>query len=164
VPTGLPPVVDGRTRVLVLGSMPGEVSLQMLQYYAHPRNAFWRIMSDLIEFDVHADYTSRLQGLLSAGIGLWDVLRNCDRPGSLDSAIERDSMEVNDFEALFAEHPDITRVFFNGAKAEHVFLRLVAPVLNLPVECTRLPSTSPTHAAMPYSAKLQVWRAVLDVS
>lgn len=163
MPTGLPPVVDGRTRALVLGSMPGEVSLQMQQYYAHPRNAFWRIMSELIGFDVHADYPSRLQGLLSAGIGLWDTLRNCDRPGSLDSAIVRDSMEVNDFEALFAEHPGITRVFFNGAKAERVFLRRVASAVDFPVDCTRLPSTSPANAAVSYSAKLRAWRAVLDV-
>ena len=163
MPTGLPPVVDGRTRALVLGSLPGEVSLQMQQYYAHPRNAFWRIMSELIGFDVHADYPSRLQGLLSAGIGLWDTLRNCDRPGSLDSAIVRDSMEVNDFEGLFAEHPGITRVFFNGAKAEQVFLRRVAPAVDFPVDCTRLPSTSPANAAVSYSAKLRAWRAVLDV-
>ena len=81
MPTGLPPVVDGRTRVVVLGSMPGEVSLQKQQYYAHPRNAFWRIMSDLIGFDTAAAYPARLGGLLSAGIGLWDVLRICDRPG-----------------------------------------------------------------------------------
>jgi TDG/mug DNA glycosylase family protein len=161
--TGLPPVVDAGTRVLVLGSMPGEASLELQRYYAHPRNTFWRIMSDLIGSDTDADYADRLHGLLSAGIGLWDVLHICDRPGSLDSAIARDSMEVNDFEALFRAHPGITRVFFNGAKAEQVFRRLVTPELSVAVVCTRLPSTSPAHVALPYSAKLASWRAVVDV-
>jgi TDG/mug DNA glycosylase family protein len=163
VPTGLPPVVDGRTRVLVLGSMPGGVSLQKQQYYAHPRNAFWRIMSNLIALDAHADYPARLHGLLCAGIGLWDVLRNCERPGSLDSAIVRDTMEANDFGALFLERPGISRVFFNGAKAEQVFRRLVAPGLCASITCARLPSSSPANAAVSYSAKLAAWRAVLDV-
>jgi len=163
VPTGLPPVVDGRTRVLVLGSMPGEVSLQRQQYYAHPRNAFWRIMCDLIGFEADAGYSSRLRGVLSAGIGLWDVLRVCDRPGSLDAAIVRETMEVNDFEGFFVEHPGVSQVFFNGAKAESVFRRLVAPQLAAPIDCIRLPSTSPAHAAMSYRAKLEAWRAVLDI-
>ncbi len=163
MPTGLPPVVDGRTRVLVLGSMPGEVSLAKQQYYAHPRNAFWRIMSDLIGFDAAADYPTRLRGLLSAGIGLWDVLHICDRPGSLDSAIVRDTMQVNDFGALFLERPGIARAFFNGVKAEQLFGRLVAPGLCVPITCTRLPSTSPANAAVSYNAKLAAWRAVLDV-
>jgi double-stranded uracil-DNA glycosylase len=163
VRTGLPPVVNNGTRVLVLGSMPGDLSLQMQQYYAHPRNTFWRIMSDLVGFDAHSEYQARLSGLRSAGIGLWDVLRNCERPGSLDSAIVRDSMEVNDFGALFAEHPDISRVFFNGAKAEQVFLRLVTPRLQFPVTCIRLPSTSPANASVTFDAKLRAWRAVVDV-
>jgi double-stranded uracil-DNA glycosylase len=161
--TGLPPVVDDGTGVLVLGSMPGQVSLRMQQYYAHPRNAFWRIMSELLGFDDRADYAVRLDARGAAGIGLWDVLRLCDRPGSLDSAIVRDSMEVNDFEKLFAQRPSITQVFFNGAKAEQVFRRLVAPNLTRPPTYLRLPSSSPANAGVAYDAKLRAWRAVVDV-
>ena len=162
MPTGLPPVVDDGTRVLVLGSMPGEVSLRMQQYYAHPRNAFWRIMSDLSD-SMATPTTSVASGALrAAGIGLWDVLRICDRPGSLDSAIVRDTMEVNDFEQLFGGTPGIARVFFNGAKAEQVFQRLVAPT-GVAGRRLRLPSTSPANAAVPYDAKLRAWRAVVDV-
>lgn len=94
---------------------------------------------------------------------MWDVLHICDRTGSLDSAIARDGMEPNDFRKLFAEHPGITRVYFNGAKAEQVFMRMVAPALRSPVQFRRLPSTSPANAAVPYRAKLQAWRAVVDV-
>lgn len=163
MPTGLPPVVDDRTRVLVLGSMPGEVSLAKQQYYAHPRNAFWPIMGDLIGLDATASYRLRVQALLSAGVGLWDVLRYCERPGSLDSSIAREAMEVNDFDGLLHGQPGISRAFFNGATAWQVFQRLVAPVLTTPLDCTRLPSTSPAHAAMPYSAKLAAWRVVVEV-
>jgi hypoxanthine-DNA glycosylase len=161
MPTGLPPIVDDRTTVLVLGSMPGEVSLRKQQYYGHPRNAFWPIMSELLGFDVRADYPTRLSHVSSAGVGLWDVLRLCDRPGSLDSAIQRDGMEVNDFERLFASHSAITRVFFNGAKADQVFRRMIAPTLHASLEYRRLPSTSPANAAIPYEKKLQAWRAVV---
>jgi double-stranded uracil-DNA glycosylase len=160
--TGLPPVVDGGTRVLVLGSMPGELSLHLQQYYAHPRNDFWRIMSELVGFDAR-EYEVRLAALRTAGIGLWDVLRICDRVGSLDAAIVEDSMKPNDFDALFARCPGIARVFFNGGKAEQVFRRRVLPGLGVPVECRRLPSTSATNAGYSFNAKLQAWRAVVDV-
>ena len=163
MPKGLPPIVDAGTGVLVLGSMPGQVSLQMQRYYAHPRNAFWPIMSELLGFDPRADYSARVAALRAAGIGLWDVLRVCDRSGSLDSAIVGDSMEVNDFETLFAQRCDIAKVFFNGAKAEQVFRRLVAPNLGRPPDCARLPSTSAANAGVAYGAKLRAWRAVIDV-
>lgn len=163
MPTGLPPVVDDATRVLVLGSMPGEASLRAQQYYAHPRNAFWRIMSDIVGVDLHADYDVCLRQLRVAGIGLWDVLHVCDRPGSLDAAIVRETMEINDFQQLFGAHPGIVRVCFNGAKAAQVFHRLVAPTLRSPVDSRALPSTSPANAAIPYDAKLRAWRAAVEV-
>jgi hypoxanthine-DNA glycosylase len=155
-------VVDGGTRVLVLGSMPGALSLRLQQYYAHPRNVFWRIMSELVGFDAR-DYEERLDALRTAGIGLWDVLRTCDRAGSLDAAIVEGSMEPNDFDAMFARYPVIARVFFNGGKAEQVFRRMVLPGLHVPVECRRLPSTSATNARYTFSAKLRAWRAGIDV-
>jgi TDG/mug DNA glycosylase family protein len=161
--TGLPPVVDGGTRVLVLGSMPGELSLRLQQYYAHPRNVFWRIMSELVGFDA-PDYEQRLAALRTAGIGLWDVLRTCDRAGSLDAAIVEGSMEPNDFDAMFARFPGIVKVFFNGGKAEQVFRRMVLPGLAVQMEFGRLPSTSSTNARYTLGGKLQAWRAVLDVS
>jgi len=155
-------VVDDGTRVLVLGSMPGELSLRRQQYYAHPRNVFWRIMSELVGFDA-CDYDLRLAAMRAAGIGLWDVLRACDRAGSLDAAIVEDSMEANDFDVLFAQCPSIARVYFNGGKAEQVFRRIVLPGLGVPVECRRLPSTSPTNARYTFEGKLQAWRAVIEV-
>jgi hypoxanthine-DNA glycosylase len=120
-------------------------------------------MSELLPVDAHADYPLRLAVLRAAGIGLWDVLRMCERVGSLDSAIVQDTMEPNDFETLFAAHPGIVRVFFNGAKAQQVFSRMMPPTLRLAVPCVRLPSTSPANAAVSYDAKLQAWRAVIDV-
>ena len=110
-----PPVVSAGCRVLILGSMPGEASLRAGQYYAHPRNAFWPIMGRLCGAGPDLAYPQRLERLLAAGIGLWDVLQSCVRAGSLDSAI-RDEV-ANDLPALFAAYPRIDRVFFNGAKA-----------------------------------------------
>lgn len=161
--TGLPPIIDNRARVLVLGSMPSALSLRKAQYYAHPRNLFWRITGELFGFDADAPYEVRTAALLQAGVGVWDVLHACDRSGSLDSSIARESMTPNDFGGLLTTHPDITRVFFNGAKAAEIFRRLVEPVLADPERpYRRLPSTSPANAAIPYGAKLQAWRAIAE--
>jgi hypoxanthine-DNA glycosylase len=159
--TGFPPIVDDSATVLVLGSMPSAESLRVGQYYAHPRNLFWPIIGELLGFDATADYALRTDALRRAGIGVWDVLHECEREGSLDSSIARETMVVNDFEALFAACPRLNTVFFNGAKAEEVYRRRVG----LPrdgISYLRLPSTSPANAAMPYEAKLAAWQAIVD--
>jgi double-stranded uracil-DNA glycosylase len=154
-----PPVVSQNSKVIILGSMPGEVSLKAQQYYAYPRNAFWHVMGELFGAGFSLPYQERLGVLDKAGIALWDSLRACTRPGSLDSSI-RDE-EANDFASLFASYPKITHVFFNGAKSEAAFRRHVLPTLDDPKHVfTRLPSTSPAHAGMSFDKKVERWRAV----
>ena len=152
---GFPPLVGAGARTLILGNMPGVASLQAQQYYAHPRNAFWRITGELYGFDPAAPYGERVVALTRSGVAVWDVLRYCRRVGSLDAAVEPDSMVANDFGAFFAAHPTITQVCFNGAAAERNYRRLVD--VEQPVNYARLPSTSPAHT-MPFEAKLAAWR------
>ena len=156
------PIEDAAATVLILGSMPGKVSLAADQYYAHPRNAFWPVMGNLLGFSPDLSYEKRLQILRSSGIALWDVLGSCIRISSLDAHIEADSLVPNDFRAFFQQHPDITQVFFNGAKAEQCFMKYVLPVLktNL-LQYQRLPSTSPANAGISYEQKLRAWKAVI---
>ncbi len=159
------PISAPDARVLVLGSMPGQASLDAQRYYAHPRNAFWPIMSALFEIDASANYAMRCRALQASGVAVWDVLRSCERPGSLDADIVEATIEANDFAGFFAQHPSIRHVFFNGAKAEAAYRRyvlraLASPYASLPV--TRLPSTSPAHAAMRVPQKLEQWRVVCD--
>jgi len=156
--TGLPPLSNSRARVLLLGSMPGAVSLQQQQYYAHPRNLFWPIMARLAGFNADLPYTEKTQALINRGVALWDVIGNCQRSGSLDSAI-RDE-QVNDFAGLFRCHPELAAIGFNGAKAWQSFKRHVLPLQLVPqhIDLIPLPSTSPAHAAMSFSDKLKQWQ------
>ncbi|MES0872952.1 DNA-deoxyinosine glycosylase [Sinimarinibacterium thermocellulolyticum] len=158
------PVATPDARVLILGSMPGVASLNAQRYYAHPRNAFWPIMGALLGFAPDAPYDARLRALTDAGIALWDVMAACVRPGSLDAAIDEDSIVPNDFAGFFARHRRITQVFFNGAKAAEAFRRHVTPTLPqaLSLHTTRLPSTSPANAAHSLTGKLARWRALTD--
>jgi TDG/mug DNA glycosylase family protein len=155
------PVSNDYATVLILGSMPGKESLKQNRYYALPRNAFWKIMGDLVGAFPHLPYEERLVILKSSGIALWDVLASCVRETSLDSHIRKES--ANDFASFFARHPHITRVFFNGGKAEQCFRKFVQGKQALPpLKFCRLPSTSPAHAGMRYADKLQAWRAVIN--
>jgi TDG/mug DNA glycosylase family protein len=156
------PVEDAAATVLILGSMPGKASLAADQYYAHPRNAFWPIMSELVGFNLGFPYEERLKILRSSGIALWDVLGSCIRPSSLDAHIEADSIIPNNFQEFFRQHPHITQVFFNGIKAEQCFMKYVLPTLkaNL-LHYQRLPSTSPANAGIPYEKKLLAWQEVM---
>jgi hypoxanthine-DNA glycosylase len=154
---GLSPIIGENPHTLILGNMPSVMSLGAQQYYANPRNAFWRIMGELFCFDAETPYENRVAALQSHGVAVWDVLKSCRRVGSLDSAVKPDSMVPNDFRKLFEEHRDIRRVLFNGAAAEKNFNRLVRIAPDLQYQ--RLPSTSPAQT-MRYEDKLHDWRVV----
>jgi hypoxanthine-DNA glycosylase len=154
----LPPIADASAQILILGNMPSVMSLSAQQYYGNPRNAFWRIAGELLGFDPASPYEERTAALRVRGVAVWDVLRLCRRAGSLDSAIEPDSMVANDFAAFLAAHPAIERVLFNGAAAERNFVRLAG--IDRPLRYRRLPSTSPAQT-MRYADKLQAWRDAL---
>ena len=157
---GLPPVVDARTRVLILGSFPGARSLAEQRYYAHPHNQFWRLLHMNLaaapaESAVPADYAERLHAMRAWGVGVWDVYASCLRAGSLDSAIREP--QLNDFVALARSLPQLAGIAFNGGESwKHH--GLVQAQLDLPM--WRLPSSSPAHASWTVQRKAEAWRAV----
>jgi hypoxanthine-DNA glycosylase len=159
-----PPVEGKNPRLLILGTMPGKKSLQEQQYYAHPRNAFWPIMGELFGIDPTALYAQRLQQLAARGVVLWDVLQSCVRRSSLDADIEIDSIVPNAIPELLARHRSIRRVCFNGSTAAKLFRTHIQP--RLPINAgsfdyLTLPSTSPAHAGISFTAKLEAWRQLL---
>ena len=159
-----PPIADSRAGVLILGTMPGKESLRAAQYYAHPRNAFWRIMGDLVGASLDLAYDARVQKLKAAKIAVWDVLASCMRENSLDSDIDADTLVVNDFDVFYHAHPAITDVFFNGAIAEKFYrLHVQARHGHRALNYLRLPSTSPAYAGMRYAQKLEAWATVANV-
>jgi len=151
---GLPPVIGRDTRLLVLGSFPSVASLQAQQYYAHPRNQFWPLLSALWGVDlVGMPYRARLAEVKRRGLGIWDVYASCRREGSLDSAIE--AAVPNDLAGLKQRAPKLEAVAHNGGESARS-LRITAS-LGLPVG--KLPSTSPANASWSFERKLEAWRA-----
>lgn len=160
-----PPIAKRDATTLILGSLPGQRSLQMQQYYAHPQNVFWKLIERIFGAGVSLTYKQRVEILTSRRIALWDVLAAAERPGSLDSSIVHASALANDFAEFFRAHPRIRRVFFNGRKAEEMYRRFVLPKLgeefsDIRYEC--LPSTSPAHAGMPFAKKLERWSRIKE--
>ncbi|HTU67665.1 MAG TPA: DNA-deoxyinosine glycosylase [Steroidobacteraceae bacterium] len=158
-----PPIATRTAHTLVLGSLPGRKSLEMQQYYAHPHNAFWKLIARIFDVAPDLPYAERTRVLTRHGIALWDVFAAAERPGSLDSDIVHATAEANDFREFFRAHPKIRRVFFNGKKAEEIYRRRVLPAIaaEFPrLEYAGLPSTSPAHAGMPFAQKLARWRAI----
>jgi hypoxanthine-DNA glycosylase len=159
-----PPVAAADARLLILGSIPGRESLRQRLYYAHPRNAFWPIIAEVFGAASDLPYDERLRLLTDHGIALWDVIGNCRRPTSLDSDIEPESVQVNDFARFLAAHHLIATICFNGGTAEATFRRRILPFLDLgqqPLTFHRLPSTSPANAGCSYAEKLARWRRAL---
>lgn len=158
-----PPVAAPGAHTLILGSMPSVASLAAAHYYAHPRNLFWPIVGELLRFAPDAPYPDRVAALSARGYALWDVLGSCRRAGSLDSAIEANSIEINDFATFLSIYSGIDRIFFNGAFAADLFRRRVMPTLGERGEalvCTRLPSTSPANASISRERKRAAWAAI----
>ena len=157
------PISDSSADRLILGSMPGRASLIAGEYYAHPRNLFWKLMESIGVVNGNLSYDARCQGLINNHIALWDVLKTCTRTSSLDSDIDEASIVVNDLASFLTSHPHISTIFFNGAKAEQIFHRHVLPRLpenRRDLNLQRLPSTSPANASITRPAKESAWAAV----
>lgn len=152
------PVVDASTRLLILGSLPGDASLKAGQYYGHPQNGFWRLVGGVIGRDLGAlPYPDRLEALKAAGVGLWDVIAGAERAGSLDAAIR--NAETADLRGLVAGLPALRAVAFNGATAARIGRRSLARIEGLML--IDLPSSSPAHAR-PFEEKARVWATLAE--
>ena len=151
--SSFPPVVDAQTRLLLLGSLPGDRSLAAQRYYAHPQNQFWQLMSGVIERDlVVLDYEARLATLLAAHVGLWDVVASARRDGSSDAAI-RDPVG-NDLVGLVGSLPTLRAVGFNGTTSFRYGTKQLAPAPG--IAFIPLPSSSPLHT-VGLAAKQPLW-------
>jgi TDG/mug DNA glycosylase family protein len=153
---GFAPVARSDARILILGSLPSRRSLDADEYYAHPQNSFWRIMSELVQ--ATGDYEQRCAAVKKSGIALWDVLAESFRPGSLDADIDMATARINDFSNFFKSHQSVKLICFNGKKAAQIFVREGASI-DINIRMQTLPSTSPAHASMSYAEKLAEWRA-----
>lgn len=152
------PSIDARSRILILGSIPGVKSIKEQQYYANPRNQFWRIIYSIFSTPLDQDYNDRIFFIRKKGIALWDVISTCYREGSLDSNIENET--VNNFRGLFDNYPNLKLVAFNGTKAFEVYKKRVGFDLTR-VDYKLLPSTSPAYT-MKFESKLKEWETIAD--
>ena len=160
--TGLPPLISSQTRLLILGSFPGVASLQAQQYYGHPQNQFWRVLSavlghfyDSSPIDMCASsYQIRTDWLLSGKLGVWDVYASCQREGSLDSNIRQ--AVLNDFSTLRTLCPNLQAIAHNGAES----FKHAKHTQNLGLSVFKLPSTSPANASWSFERKVAAWHDV----
>lgn len=160
---GLAPVLGEAPSRLILGSMPSVASLEKQQYYGHPRNAFWPLLAQLLGFEVHADYAQNIIELKQRGIAVWDVIGECEREGSLDSAIVKGSERINEIPQLLKKYPGIQSIGLNGGLAAKLFKRHCQPLLEAQSpEVFALPSTSPANAGMSFEQKCAAWAPVFS--
>lgn len=151
------PISSADSRILILGSMPGERSLLLNQYYGHPGNQFWKLMFDVLGEPFSVNYNERVALLLRHKIALWDVLSHCEREGSADTAIR--NAIPNDFPGFYARHPHISQVFFDSLTAKKLYDRLVKRTDGF--HYSLLPSPSGAYAAKSYADKLKEWNIIL---
>lgn len=150
------PLADDNCTILILGSLPGEMSLLQNQYYAHPRNCFWNMMCEILDQPFVDDYNVRCNMLLKHNIALWDVVGSAERSGSLDSDIKNHT--PNDIAGFVHEHKQIKRILLNGGKASNLFKKHFG---TLNIETFPLPSTSPAYAGMKIKDKTFLWKAAI---
>lgn len=155
--SSFPPISNENTRILVLGSLPGDKSLELGEYYGHPRNRFWKILATITKRELPLTYSEKKEFLLRSGIGVWDVAHKATRNGSLDSAI-RDE-EPNDLDAFFANHKNLKVIGFNGKKAEILFNKFFKRSPGL--KYISLPSSSPANAGITYENICRSWMQLM---
>lgn len=151
-----PSLSNPEAKVLLLGTMPGEKSLELNQYYGHPQNLFWKLVAAIFNEPLPTDYDQKKEMLLRNDLAVWDVLQACERKGSLDSAIMKEI--PNDFTNFFETHPNLKLIAFNGQKAAAFFKKHVG--LSNAYTFVILPSTSPAHAGKNFEQKLKEWTVI----
>jgi TDG/mug DNA glycosylase family protein len=164
--SSFPPQIGADCRVLILGTVPSLRSLQLHQSYGHAQNAFWPLMGELFDAGPQLPYAERIARLHARGVGIWDVLKTCERPGSLDSSIVRESEVPNGIPALLRRHAQIRAIALNGGKAQQAFQRHIVPKLGVRLRerivILALPSTSPANASIPRAEKRRRWSVLLQ--
>ena len=155
--SSFPPFIEEKSKILILGSIPGAKSLEKQQYYAHPQNKFWKIIFELFDEKFTEDYVERIKILKKNHIAIWDVIDSCERKGSLDSEIKNE--EANQIEELLESHPNIQAIFCNGGKSYKNLQKLLGKNFRVPIYL--LPSTSPLHT-ISFERKLEDWKKILE--
>lgn len=157
------PQINDDSKFLILGSMPGIKSLEMQQYYAHPQNRFWKIMGKICNReDLYTlDYLEKIDVLLQNNIALWDVVKFCDRVGSLDSDIKNEI--PNEIPKLLQKYPNIEKICLNGNKSYSSFKKYF-PFLLQQYECFKMPSTSPANAKFSVDDLFEIWRNPFEIT
>lgn len=154
-----PPIADAHSTVLILGTMPGEKSLELQEYYGNRGNQFWKLLYTILGQEFSFNYEEKKKLLKANKIALWDVLAYCERLGSLDSNIKNEV--PNNFEMFYAQHPNIKRVFFSSKNAEKYYDKYVGRKENLIYQT--LPSPSGANATLSFAQKLEIWKNILTL-
>lgn len=153
-----PPLVNQNSRILILGTMPGEKSLELQEYYGNKGNSFWKLLFTLFNRPLPKEYIEKKQLLEENNIALWDVLAYCERTGSLDSNIKNE--KANDFESFYKQYPNIKHVFFSSKNASNFYDKYVGRKKDL--QYSILPSPSGANASKSFLQKLEEWKAILE--
>lgn len=153
-----PPLIDAETKILILGTMPGDESLRQSQYYAHPRNRFWKMIATITENDFPETYEEKKVLLQQHHIGVWDVIHSAERKGSLDTAILNET--PNELSQLLTAFPSIKTICFNGKKAEALYKKHFQLLPHIIYHS--LPSTSPANAAFSFDMICHKWKNILQ--
>jgi hypoxanthine-DNA glycosylase len=154
--TSFDPISDSDTVVLILGTIPGKKSIELGEYYGHPRNCFWKIISTITNKNIPFTYSDKIELLLKSKIGIWDVAHKANRKGSLDNTIK--SVEPNDLDKFIAEHKNLKVICFNGKKSEELFNKYFNRKSNL--KYIPLPSTSPANTHIDFDNKCKLWQQI----
>jgi hypoxanthine-DNA glycosylase len=164
--TSFLPIASNDTKILILGSIPGKISISDNEYYAHPRNLFWHMVDINLNISKDLPYQTRITELVKSKIALWDVFYSCNREGSLDSNIK--DPKLNDLNSFLAQHRELKKICFNGKMAKASFDQFLKKeaqpfVLNLKIKYLTLPSTSPANASISYQAKKEAWESAFKL-
>lgn len=161
---GLKPIINGKSLVLILGSFPGEESLQLGQYYAHPRNHFWKILAGMFKEPAPVEWREKLEFLTSHRIALWDVIECASHKGSSDAKIDDSRSTPNDLLGLLERHPGLRAIAFNGHKSKDYFNKFIKQGIDakIAVPQIQLPSSSPALAVL-LEKKIEIWNHELSV-